>query len=181
MFLRNGLLVRFNRFVRLNRFRPRQNESSFAEALSVDLELSLVKNVFAVCLAFLAGACVSPISNLAQAQNAAPRRVPQAYPDRPHAPQEVLDRGRAIYGVNCAFCHGSDAGGGETGPNLHRSQVVLNDKAGELILPIVHGERAEKGMPRIPITDEQVSDIAAWLHSYHVASRTDPDENHIDI
>ena len=36
---------------------------------------------------------------------AAPAR-PQAYPDRPKAPQDVLDRGKGLYGVNCAFCHG---------------------------------------------------------------------------
>ena len=31
------------------------------------------------------------------------------------------------------------------GPNLLRSQVVLSDQHGELILPIVHGARAEEG------------------------------------
>ncbi len=124
--------------------------------------------------------------SLAQAQNSAPpatRRpqIPVAYPDRPKAPQDVLDRGKAVYGVNCAFCHGSDAGGGEVGPNLLRSSVVLSDMSGELIAPLVHGSRADKGMPRIDMTDAQVSDVAAWLHSLKVASRTDPNENNIDI
>jgi cytochrome c oxidase cbb3-type subunit 3 len=94
-----------------------------------------------------------------------------AYPDRPKAPQEVLDRGRAAFGVNCAFCHGSDAGGGSVGPNLLRSEVVLQDKRGELIAPIVHGARADRGMPAINITDAQVGDIADWLHSLKVSSR----------
>ena len=108
-------------------------------------------------------------------------RFPQAYPDRPKAPQEVLDRGKAVYGVNCAFCHGSDAGGGEIGPNLLRSSVVLSDMAGELIAPLVHGARADKGMPRIEMTDMQIADVASWLHSLKVASRTDPNEFKIDI
>jgi cytochrome c oxidase cbb3-type subunit 3 len=95
-----------------------------------------------------------------------------AYPDRQKASQEVLDRGKAIYGVSCAFCHGSDAGGGEIGPNLLRSGVVLEDQNGELISPIVHGARVDKGMPRIDITDAQIADVVAWLHSLHVASRT---------
>lgn len=99
-----------------------------------------------------------------------------AYPDRPAAPQEVLDRGKAAYSVNCAFCHGSDAGGGSVGPNLHRSEVVLMDKDGELILPIVQGARADRGMPKIDITPAQVSDIAAWLHSYKISSRGGHDE-----
>lgn len=94
-----------------------------------------------------------------------------AYPDRPQAPKEVLDRGKAAYSVSCSFCHGSDAGGGSVGPNLHRSEVVLQDKNGELLLPIVQGSRADHGMPKIDITPSQVSDIAAWLHSYKISSR----------
>ncbi|SEB80493.1 Cytochrome c, mono-and diheme variants [Terriglobus roseus] len=94
-----------------------------------------------------------------------------AYPDRPKAPAAVLERGKANFGVNCAFCHGSDAGGGSVGPNLLRSEVVLQDKDGELIMPIVHGARVEKGMPKIDINDAQVKDIAAWLHSLKVSSR----------
>lgn len=109
------------------------------------------------------------------------RRLRVAYPPREKAPQEVLDRGKAVYGVNCAFCHGSDAGGGEVGPNLWRSQVVLEDQSGELIMPIVHGARSDKGMPAIPINDAQVKDVAAWLHSLKVVSRTDPDEEKINI
>ncbi len=112
-------------------------------------------------------------------QGQQPRMI--AYPDRPKAPQEVLDRGKAVYGVSCAFCHGSDAGGGEVGPNLWRSSVVLEDQKGEAIMPIVHGARAERGMPRIDITDAQVEDIAAWLHSLHVASRTESSEGTINI
>ncbi len=88
-----------------------------------------------------------------------------AYPDRPKAPQAVIDRGKATYSVNCAFCHGSDAGGGSIGPNLLRSEVVLSDKNGELILPIVHGARMPQGMPKIDIPDTSVPDVAAWLHS----------------
>ncbi|HEY0264666.1 MAG TPA: c-type cytochrome [Granulicella sp.] len=103
------------------------------------------------------------------------------FPDRPKAPQEVLDRGRGMFGVNCAFCHGSDAGGGEVGPNLKRSTIVLDDQAGELIAPIVHGARVDKGMPRIDLTDAQIADIAAWLHSLPVTARTDPNAENINI
>lgn len=94
-----------------------------------------------------------------------------AFPDRPPAPPEVLDRGKAVYSVNCAFCHGSDAGGGSIGPNLQRSEVVLQDKSGEAILPFVQGARVGRGMPKIDISPAQVSDIAAWLHSIKISSR----------
>ena len=98
--------------------------------------------------------------------------LPSAYPERVHAPREILDRGRATYGVNCGFCHGSDAGGGEVGPNLLRSEVVLRDKGGELIGPIVHGSRLDRGMPGIDLSDAQIKDIADWLHSLKIESHT---------
>lgn len=105
------------------------------------------------------------------AQGARNRGGMVAYPDRPKAPQEVLDRGKATFGVNCAFCHGSDAGGGSVGPNLLRSEIVLQDQSGELIGPVVHGARVDRGMPKIDLTDAQVADVAAWLHSLKVSSR----------
>jgi cytochrome c oxidase cbb3-type subunit III len=141
--------------------------------------LRLQGRALPVLFAVLGICFAAPFSPHAKAQGAAAQGQGQriiAYPDRPKAPQEVLDRGKAQFGVTCAFCHGSDAGGGEGGPNLLRSDVVLQDQSGELISPIVHGARVDKGMPRIDITDAQISDIAAWLHSLHVASRTTPDE-----
>ena len=71
---------------------------------------------------------------------------------RPPGDPAVIARGKMLYEVACASCHGIDLRGGQlNGPNLLRSQVVLNDQQGELILPIVHGARAEKGMPALPI------------------------------
>jgi cytochrome c oxidase cbb3-type subunit III len=136
----------------------------------------LKRGLFAALLFTMGGSFVARFHQVAQAQNPAGTRGQrqQAYPDRPKAPQEVLDRGKATYGVSCAFCHGSDAGGGEIGPNLLRSEAVLEDQSGELMAPIIHGSRADKGMPRIDVTDAQISDIAAWMHSLKVASRTDP-------
>jgi len=95
----------------------------------------------------------------------APAR-PAAYPDRPAVAQDVLDRGRAIWGVNCNFCHGSDARGGEGGPNLLRSELVLNDKRGELIGKVVLNGQGE--MPKISLTPAQIGDVADYLHSFKV-------------
>jgi len=96
----------------------------------------------------------------------APPARPPAFPPHPLADSVTIDRGRALYGVNCNFCHGSDARGGEGGPNLLRSEIVLNDKSGELIAPIVQSGRGE--MPKINLSKEQISDIAAFLHSFVV-------------
>src|SRR5829696_1936214 len=54
---------------------------------------------------------------------------------RPPGDPAVLARGKALYGVNCVFCHGPDLRGGQlNGPNLLRSQLVLSDQNGELII-----------------------------------------------
>ncbi|MDE3195998.1 MAG: c-type cytochrome, partial [Acidobacteriota bacterium] len=86
-----------------------------------------------------------------------------------HAPGDpaAIERGKALYGVQCNFCHGSDARGGEGGPNLLRSELALNDKNGELIASVVQNGKGE--MPKIDLTNAQVSDVAAYIHSFRVA------------
>lgn len=91
---------------------------------------------------------------------------PAAYPERPPADPAVLERGKAIYGVQCNFCHGSDARGGEGGPNLLRSELVLNDQKGELIATVVQNGQGE--MPKISISPAQIADVATYIHSFKV-------------
>src|SRR5438270_10716132 len=103
---------------------------------------------------------------------ARPNPRPPAYPQRAPAEPAVLERGKALYGVNCNFCHGSDARGGEGGPNLLRSQMVLDDKNGELIATVVQNGRVDMGMPAFPnLTASQVGDIAAYIHNFPVINR----------
>src|SRR5262249_13149800 len=92
-----------------------------------------------------------------------------AYPQLPPAPADVLGRGKAIYDVNCALCHGEDARGGDNGPNLIRSQLLLNDKQGESIAPVMLNGRLPEGMPKFDFTMAQISDVAGYLHSFRVA------------
>jgi len=92
-----------------------------------------------------------------------------AYPQRPPADPAQVERGKALYSVNCGFCHGADARGGDGGgPNLLRSQLVLSDQHGELITPVVQNGRPGTAMPPIKLTDDQVADIAAFIHSFRV-------------
>jgi len=86
---------------------------------------------------------------------------------RPAAAQELLDRGKAQYAGICSACHGADARGGQLGgPNLLRSQLVLDDKDGELIIPVVqNGRPGPPPMPPLPVAPDDVKAIAAWLHS----------------
>ena len=90
-----------------------------------------------------------------------------AYPQK-QVPPEVVERGKALYSVHCSFCHGSDArGGGEGGPSLIRSDVMMNDQKGELLAPVVLNGRGS--MPKFTLTQEQISDIAGFVHSFRVS------------
>src|ERR1041384_4336608 len=85
---------------------------------------------------------------------------------RPLAASEVLARGKAVYGVNCTACHGADLRGGDQGgPSLLRSLVSLSDQHGELIAPIVHGARQDKGMPGFNLNDADTTAVAEYIHS----------------
>jgi cytochrome c oxidase cbb3-type subunit III len=103
--------------------------------------------------------------------------ITTGYPSRPPADPAVVERGRLLYSTNCACCHGPDARGGEGGTNLLRSEIVLNDKSGELIGDILRNGLS--AMPKFELNAGQVSDIAAFVHSFRVGgydvSRLRPD------
>jgi mono/diheme cytochrome c family protein len=76
----------------------------------------------------------------------------------------TLERGRTAFVANCGGCHGSNAKGGENGPDLVRSVQVIDDENGNLIGPIVRGARQAQGMPKFDMPQKQLSDIVAFLH-----------------
>ena len=104
-------------------------------------------------------------------------RGPATFPaqQRPPGDPEVIKRGNGLYGVYCRACHGTDLRGGDQGgPNLLRSQVVLNDQDGELILPVVAQGRQNPGMPvmpPLPIPPDDVKAIATYIHSVAASAR----------
>jgi mono/diheme cytochrome c family protein len=84
----------------------------------------------------------------------------------------TVNRGKALFTQNCAFCHGADARGGDGGTDLARSIVVFSDENGAGIENLVKDGRAEKGMPAFPgLSKEQISDIATFLHDRVEAAR----------
>ncbi len=77
----------------------------------------------------------------------------------------AAERGGKLYLSNCSFCHGAKATGGDTGPDLVRSALVLHDEKGELIGPVVHNGRANRGMPPFAtLADAELYDLAEFLH-----------------
>ena len=85
----------------------------------------------------------------------------------------MIARGSGLYGVYCRACHGADLRGGDQGgPNLLRSDTVLNDQAGELIAPIVLKGRQGVGiMPPTPVTPDDARAIAEYIHSVAATMR----------
>ena len=133
----------------------------------VPLLMSLVR--CAVGVAVVGCVAVSAEGQQAAAPTPAPR--PPAYPVRAPGDPKKIERGKQTFSANCSFCHGSDARGGETGPNLVRSQIVLDDKNGELIGEIIKKGLPEKGMPPIGIDAEGIEDVVQFLHSLQNVQR----------
>lgn len=87
----------------------------------------------------------------------------------------VVERGKTLYGTLCRACHGGDLRGGDIGgPNLLRSQLVLNDQAGELIGPVIKEGRvpAGGGTPMPPQPQLAQADLNALSEYIHAVART---------
>src|SRR5690242_378769 len=80
------------------------------------------------------------------------------------AKDPAVVRGRKQFAESCGFCHGADATGAR-GPDLVRSPLVAHDVKGDQIRDVIRRGRPDKGMPPLAnMTDEQIADIAAFLH-----------------
>ena len=68
--------------------------------------------------------------------------------DKPPVDSSAADRGRTVYGAECATCHRDDARGTPNGPNLVRSLVVLRDRYGSELGPFLkRGHKMQSGAP----------------------------------
>lgn len=82
----------------------------------------------------------------------------------------AVERGQKTFVSRCGFCHGSNANGGESGPDLIRSVLALDDEGGDKIGPVIRNGRSDKGMPAFQLPDDQIKDIAAFLRSRQQAA-----------
>ena len=96
-------------------------------------------------------------------QQAAPRRAVAAVD--PQFDPAAVDRGHELLVNQCGFCHGSNARGGSSGPDLTRSEVVQNDEGGKELAAFLRNGRPDKGMPSFDLPTEQVKDLATFLHA----------------
>ena len=99
--------------------------------------------------------------SLAAAQTTKPTTTKKVTPASSPA---AAERGKSLFARDCAFCHGRDAAGGESGPDLTRSRLVTQDVRGDEIRAVVRNGRPEKGMPPFAqLAPAQVSDIIAFI------------------
>ncbi len=84
--------------------------------------------------------------------------TPQQYP------AAQVEAGRTRFTSQCGFCHGRDAGGGESGPDLTRSALVAADVRGDRIIQMVRSGRVDKGMPAFTLPDADLTAIVAFIH-----------------
>jgi cytochrome c oxidase cbb3-type subunit 3 len=106
-------------------------------------------------LAFLSAA-ISPLALFGQGKK----------PEVTAYPPSLVESGTNLFVQNCAFCHGRDAGGGETGPDLTRSKLVAEDVSGDKIGPVVRNGRAQNGMPAFSsMNDADITALDAFIHT----------------
>jgi cytochrome c oxidase cbb3-type subunit 3 len=82
----------------------------------------------------------------------------------------AVERGKTAFVGSCGFCHGSNARGGENGPDLVRSVIVLDDEGGRGLGKFLRQGRPDKGMPSFALPGARLSDIATFLHSQVAAA-----------
>jgi cytochrome c oxidase cbb3-type subunit III len=101
-------------------------------------------------------------------------RPPAAAPAPAHPPGEdeapkfdaaAVERGKQLMVQQCGFCHGSNARGGQQGPDLTRSDLVQSDENGKQLGAFLKVGRPELKMPKFDLPEKDVVDLATFLHA----------------
>ena len=79
--------------------------------------------------------------------------------------QAAVARGKELHVAQCGFCHGVSARGGAGGPDLTRSALVQEDEGGKQLGAFLKVGRPDRGMPPFELSEQENSDLAAFLHS----------------
>src|SRR5215813_15420159 len=109
-------------------------------------------------------ACIAAAQGQAgRTQSPASQRPPETVKAQTYSP-ELIRAGAGRFVAECGFCHGRDAAGGETGPDLTRSMLVAEDFRGDKIGPLLRSGRVDKGMPSFSLNLEETDAIVAFIH-----------------
>jgi mono/diheme cytochrome c family protein len=82
----------------------------------------------------------------------------------------MVEQGKAIWSRECITCHGTNARGTDTGPNLIRSETVNYDRSkpaegyGTVLGPFLKkGHPTQSGKPSASFTDQEILQLAEFL------------------
>jgi mono/diheme cytochrome c family protein len=114
------------------------------------------------------GPGVAPQATAAPAGRGAGGRGPRAHvgaADRHRVDATAAARGRKTYASECVTCHGTTArGGDDPATNLVRSSLMLRDRYGSAIGPLLKkGHPMQTGAPSASLTDAQVADLSHFI------------------
>jgi cytochrome c oxidase cbb3-type subunit III len=116
-----------------------------------------------------------------RAGSPASQRPPETVTPQSYPPEQV-QAGGVAFSAQCGFCHGRDAMGGETGPDLTRSALVAEDVRGDKITPVVRTGRIDKGMPAFTLPDTDIAAIVAFIHDSKVkAASLEGNRRSVDV
>jgi cytochrome c oxidase cbb3-type subunit 3 len=131
----------------------------------------LILGAFTGALLFAQAPATPSTPNVPSAQGGAQTQVPPTASQRPPAtttpqsyPAEQVQAGQPIFASRCGFCHGRDAAGGESGPDLTRSPLVAEDFRGDKVIPVIRNGRVDKGMPGFTLENHDLDAIVAFIH-----------------
>jgi len=113
-------------------------------------------------LSFASQQPAQPASQAANMPQQGAQAVPP--PTAGQASTEQVQKGQSLFATQCAFCHGRDAEGGETGPDLTSSELVEKDLSGTEIGMVVRLGRIDKGMPPFSLSDADLAAVVAFIH-----------------
>ena len=116
-------------------------------------------------LTYAASSEAPAVSQAAQTSGA----VSGTSPTHSSSPVEI---GRGVYQENCSFCHGREAQGGETGPDLTRSKLVISDSGGDKIAEVVRNGRPDNKMPRFSFSEQEMAGLVAFIHAEAAKAQT---------
>ena len=126
-------------------------------------------SIWAIVLAALLTASASAQAGRANGRGGAPPMSPAA--KRPPAsksnqtfPPEQVQAGESRFVAQCGFCHGRDAQGGESGPDLTRSVLVAEDVRGNKLRPLIQSGRPANGMPAFSLSSADLDAVVAFIH-----------------
>lgn len=126
---------------------------------------------FGTCVAIVLMAAIGLAAAPPPAPPPTPPAAATAPPGSPGAPGQpqfdpaAVERGQAILVAKCGFCHGQNGRGGAGGSDLTRSPIVQEDEGGKQLGAFLKVGRPEKNMPKFDLPDQEVVDIATFLHA----------------